>query len=90
MAAELMTPPRYRIRAAVVLDILARQERTQLWLARRMGVHRSGVTRVLKGERTPTAEFRARMSVALDLPESVLFEFMPMHIDTDDDQPEVA
>jgi transcriptional regulator with XRE-family HTH domain len=71
-----------RIRADVVLDVLARQERDQAWLSRRMGVSRSLVTRVLKGERPATPAFRARLSRALDLPEIVLFMEMPMHIDT--------
>jgi plasmid maintenance system antidote protein VapI len=72
-----------RIRADVVLDVLARQERDQAWLGRKMGVSRSLVTRVLNGSRPATPEFRARLSRALDLPEIVLFLNMPMHIDTE-------
>jgi transcriptional regulator with XRE-family HTH domain len=72
-----------RIRADIVLDVLTRQERSQVWLSRRMGVSRSLVTRVLKGERPATPEFRERLSRALDLPEVVLFTDMPMHIDTE-------
>jgi transcriptional regulator with XRE-family HTH domain len=91
MVVDAQTLAAHRhIRAAVVLDLLARQERSQGWLARRMGIHPSLLTRVLKGERSATPEFRRRLSEALDLPEVVLFSDMPMHMDTAPAASEVA
>jgi transcriptional regulator with XRE-family HTH domain len=71
-----------RIRADIVLDVLARQERNQAYLARKMGVSRSYLTRLLNGERPATPAVRARLCQALNLPDVVLFSTMPMHIDT--------
>lgn len=54
--------------------VLAQQERTASWLARRTGKSPSYVTRVLNGERRPSADFRQRASEALGIPEAMLFE----------------
>jgi transcriptional regulator with XRE-family HTH domain len=72
-----------RIRADIVLDLLARQERSQAWLARHMRVSSAQLTRVLKGDRPATLEFRQRLCQVLNLPEVCLFTPMPMHMDTE-------
>lgn len=54
-------------------EVLAQQERSYSWLARRTDKSPSYVLRVVKGERRPSADFRAKAAVALNVPESVLF-----------------
>jgi transcriptional regulator with XRE-family HTH domain len=53
--------------------VLSRQERSASWLARRTGKSPSYVTRVILGERRPSADFRSRASAALGVPEALLF-----------------
>lgn len=54
--------------------VLAAQERSASWLARRTGKSPSYVTRVLNGERRPSPDFCARAAAALGVPADVLFE----------------
>jgi transcriptional regulator with XRE-family HTH domain len=53
--------------------VLEAQERTASWLARKTGKSPSYLTRVLQGERRPSADFKARAAEALGVPVSVLF-----------------
>ncbi len=53
--------------------VLAAQERTYSWLARKTGKSPSYVVRVVSGERRPSEDFRARAALALNVPESILF-----------------
>lgn len=57
--------------------VLQAQERTASWLARRAGKSPSYVTRVLSGERKPSADFRAKAAEALGVPEELLFDEVP-------------
>ena len=57
--------------------VLAAQERTGSWLARKTGKSPSYVVRVINGERRPSADFRARAALALNVPESILFPVEP-------------
>lgn len=52
---------------------LKEQQRSQAWLARRIGCSRALVCRVMNGERQPTHEFRIRAAAALGLPQETLF-----------------
>lgn len=54
-------------------DVLASQERTLSWLARKTGKSPSYVLRITTGERNPSAEFKAKAAAALGVPESMLF-----------------
>ena len=56
-----------------ISEVLASQERTMSWLARKTGKSPSYVLRVTTGERRPSAAFRTRAAVALGVPESLLF-----------------
>lgn len=53
--------------------VLAQQERTASWLARKTGKSPSYVTRVMLGERRPSDDFKARASATLGVPEALLF-----------------
>jgi transcriptional regulator with XRE-family HTH domain len=53
--------------------VLAQQERTASWLARRTGKSPSYVARVISGERRPSDDFRARAAATLGVPEALLF-----------------
>lgn len=54
-------------------DVLASQERTLSWLARKTGKSPSYVLRVTTGERNPSAEFKTKAAEALGVPETLLF-----------------
>lgn len=54
-------------------DVLDSQDRSMSWLARKCDKSPSYVLRVTKGERRPSAEFRAKAAEALGVPESLLF-----------------
>lgn len=54
-------------------DVLASQERTLSWLARKTDKSPSYVLRVTTGERKPSPDFKAKAAVALGVPESMLF-----------------
>jgi transcriptional regulator with XRE-family HTH domain len=54
-------------------DVLASQERTLSWLARKTGKSPSYVLRVTTGERRPSPEFKAKAAEILGVPESLLF-----------------
>lgn len=56
-----------------IAEILARQERTLSWLARKTGKSPSYVLRVTTGERRPSPEFKAKAAEVLGVPESLLF-----------------
>ena len=53
--------------------VLSQKERSAAWLGRKTGKSTSYVTRVMNGERKPSADFRARASVVLETPEALLF-----------------
>jgi transcriptional regulator with XRE-family HTH domain len=53
--------------------VLAQQERSVAWLARKAGVSVSYAWRMLQGERPATPRFRRAVSEALSVPEDVLF-----------------
>lgn len=54
-------------------DVLASQDRSHSWLARKTDVSVSLVIRIVKGERKPSADFKAKAAAALGVPESMLF-----------------
>jgi transcriptional regulator with XRE-family HTH domain len=56
-----------------LLSVLASQERSASWLARKAGKSPTYVTLVVQGKRRPSADFRARAAVALGVPEALLF-----------------
>ncbi len=53
--------------------VLAAQERTASWLARKTGKHPSYVTYVLAGKRRPSADFKERAAEALSVPVELIF-----------------
>lgn len=54
-------------------DVLASQERTLSWLARKTGKSPSYVLRVTTGERNPSPDFKAKAAVAVGVPVGLLF-----------------
>lgn len=54
-------------------SVLAAQERSASWLARKTGKSPSYVTLVLQGKRRPSADFKARAAEALNVPVALLF-----------------
>jgi transcriptional regulator with XRE-family HTH domain len=54
-------------------SVLASQERTASWLARKTGKSPTYITLVVQGKRRPSADFRARAAETLGVPESLLF-----------------
>ncbi len=52
--------------------VLAAQERSAAWLARKTGKSPSYLTLVMQGKRRPSADFRRRAADALNVPESLL------------------
>jgi transcriptional regulator with XRE-family HTH domain len=54
-------------------DVLAVQERTGSWLARRTRKSASYVSKVIDGTRRPSADFKAAAASALGVPADVLF-----------------
>jgi transcriptional regulator with XRE-family HTH domain len=53
--------------------VLDKQGRSIAWLARETGVSKASAWRMLKGERTVTAEFKSAASRVLGVPEDLLF-----------------
>lgn len=53
--------------------VLASQERSAAWLARKTGKSVSYVTRVIAGERRPSDDFKSQAATALGVPASLLF-----------------
>lgn len=53
--------------------VLESQERSLAWLARKTGKSPSYVTRVLQGDRKPSADFKTKASEALGVPEQLIF-----------------
>ncbi len=53
--------------------VLAAQERTASWLARKTGKHPSYVTYVLAGKRRPSQDFMRRSAEALSVPVALIF-----------------
>jgi transcriptional regulator with XRE-family HTH domain len=53
--------------------VMRAQGRKATWLAEQTGVSVSLVTRIRKGQRNPSAEFRAKAAAALEVGESELF-----------------
>jgi transcriptional regulator with XRE-family HTH domain len=62
------TEPVHPVTAALQAD-----DRSQSWLARKIGFSVSQVSRVLSGQRTPNDEFRRKVAELLGKPESELF-----------------
>lgn len=56
-----------------LLAVLASQERTQSWLARKTGKSTSYVTLVTQGKRRPSPDFRAKAAQTLGVPEALIF-----------------
>ena len=54
-------------------SVMEEQGRRHVWLAEQTGKSPSYVTRVMNGERNPSADFRAAAAKALDVAESELF-----------------
>ena len=54
-------------------SVLYAQERTQAWLARKMGVSEASVSRVINGQHRISWQFVHRACSALGLPEKDLF-----------------
>lgn len=59
--------------ATILPDVLAQQERTASWLARRTRKSPSYVVKVINGSRRPSEEFKEAAAVALGVPADVLF-----------------
>jgi transcriptional regulator with XRE-family HTH domain len=57
--------------------VLASQERSASWLGRKCGKSPAYVSRVISGERRPSADFRSRAAEALGVPEAILFPAEP-------------
>jgi transcriptional regulator with XRE-family HTH domain len=53
--------------------VLAEQERSARWLARKAGKSPAYVSKVIDGTRRPSDDFKARASAALGVPASLLF-----------------
>ena len=58
-------------------DVLASQDRSMSWLARRTGKSPSYVLRVTTGARRPSDDFKVRAADALGVPVSLLFPEPP-------------
>lgn len=54
-------------------DVLASQERTLSWLARKTGKSPSYVLRVTTGVRRPSPDFKSKAATVLGVPEQLLF-----------------
>lgn len=57
----------------VINDVLEHRGIKDTWLATQLGISRSHLSRLLSGERSWTADLRAKAAQILMLPESVLF-----------------
>lgn len=57
--------------------VLEQQGRSIAWLSRKTGVSVAYAWRMLKGERSLTAEFKAAAAEALGVPEDLLFPTEP-------------
>jgi transcriptional regulator with XRE-family HTH domain len=53
--------------------VMREQGRKATWLSEQTGYSSALITRVRKGERTATPEFRAKVAAALEMDESELF-----------------
>jgi hypothetical protein len=62
-----------RSSTATLVSVLATQERTASWLARKAGKSPSYVTLVIQGKRRPSDDFKTRAAEALSVPVAVLF-----------------
>lgn len=54
-------------------QVMRQQGRKATWLAAVTGVSPATVTRIRKGQRNPSADFRARAAAALEMSEAELF-----------------
>lgn len=63
---ELGQPARFADRLHAILEV--RPECTQAWLAEKTGLERSTISRLVKGDRSPTLETAQAIAVALDVP----------------------
>lgn len=59
---------------------LERQERSERWLARKVGVDSSLVHRIINGERRPSDAFKKRAAEVLGIPEELLFPDSPEEV----------
>jgi len=62
-----------RYTATALFEVLEAQERTQAWLARKVGCSESLVSKIKTGERPVPEWFAERASRVLNLPITVLF-----------------
>lgn len=63
-----------RYRATGLAETLRDQGRHHRWLARKLGIHESIVSRVVSGERTVSEERAARISELVMVPLFLIFE----------------
>ena len=68
-----------------IFDVLLSQERTQSWLARKVGCSVSFVSRISSGERRIPVWFAEKTSAALNLPIDVLFFDLILSIESETD-----
>jgi transcriptional regulator with XRE-family HTH domain len=58
-------------------SVLASQERSGSWLARKTGKSPAYVTKVIQGTRRPSEDFKERAAAALGVPVALLFPSTP-------------
>jgi transcriptional regulator with XRE-family HTH domain len=71
----------------IIFETLAAQGRTQLWLARQLGIHRSLLAHYKSGARKPPESIVRRSAELLGLPESVV---MPVPVLPDGSESDAA
>lgn len=59
-------------------EVLADQDRSASWLSKKCGYDASYAHKVIAGDRTPSAEFRAKAAELLGVPEVTLFPEAPV------------
>lgn len=57
--------------------VMRHQRRDYIWLAGRTGYSHSHIKGIATGKYPPSAEFRAKCAIALDIPEDLLFHLAP-------------
>ena len=55
------------LKASAIWMMLARQNRTQKWLAERVGTTNSYLSQLMSGKRRPSAEFREKLMEAMNV-----------------------
>ena len=61
--------------ARIVLDILSKKDRDSTWLAKKIGMHQSQMSRLINGDPRYhlSPEIKGRIAEALEVPESLVF-----------------